>query len=421
MSYLKLFLALIMIICISCTSSMPDSEKSKIKKVKNVREVIVYSKEGRFAGWPANNGANMPWTFAEDQFLIGFTEAPYELQEGHNIGKPQKSWLARSTDGGETWIAWDPENYVGDFEKQPKLKSVNEPIDFTAPGFVMRVVGIGYHGAKDPRGHFFYSNDGGLSWEGPFGFGDLLNDPQIKKYGLGEITPRTDYVVTGENECLVFVSARPTDKFGTDRLFCIQTKDGGQSFKFLSWIVPPYKENETDASVKVPLYEDPELNPYATQCRAVMSSSLLLPSGKILATMRRKYTDGPAEDKNWVEAYISSDKGQTWVFLSEVGNTGARNGNPPGLNVTDDGRICAVFGNRANGTMQAVYSKDEGKSWSEPVIIWDNFWSEDMELGDLGYPRLMRRKDGKLVALFYCSNKDNLHHIHATIWDPLEN
>jgi hypothetical protein len=48
----------------------------------------------------------------------------------------------------------------------------------------------------------------------------------------------------------------------------------------------------------------------------------------------------------------------------------------------------------------------------------DGFWSEDMELNDLGYCRLLARSDGKLVALFYYSTKEYLHHLHAAIWDP---
>ena len=39
----------------------------------------------------------------------------------------------------------------------------------------MRIVDTAYHGVNDPRGHFFYSYDAGLSWKGLFSFGDLIN------------------------------------------------------------------------------------------------------------------------------------------------------------------------------------------------------------------------------------------------------
>ena len=55
------------------------------------------------------------------------------------------------------------------------------------------------------------------------------------------------------------------------------------------------------------------------------------------------------------------------------------------------------------------------------MILIDDFWSEDMEYNDLGYPRVLTRSDGKMVAIFYYSTKNYLHHIHATIWDPNTN
>ncbi|MBE0654664.1 MAG: exo-alpha-sialidase [Bacteroidales bacterium] len=377
--------------------------------------VIVYHQEGRFAGWPANNGV---WKFGENEILVGFTEAEYKLGDGHNATEPYRSWLAKSEDGGQTWTTWDPENYVGDFGDLPELKNLVEPIHFENEGFAMRIVGIAYHGCEDPRAHFFYSYDKGASWKGPFGFGDLVNHPELKKYGLNELTPRTDYLVTGQNECLVFMAERKLGSFGSDRLFCIKTEDGGKTFSFQGWVVKPFLEEEKNETFKVELTDDPEKNPYATECRAVMSQSVILKNGDIVTTMRRKYNQNDLKEKNWIDAYISSDLGKTWKFLSRVGDTGEGNGNPPAIAVTSDNRLCVIYGERTNGTMQAVYSSDNGKNWSEPQVIMDGFWSEDMELNDLGYPRLVALGDGKLVAIYYYSTKELLHHLRATSWKP---
>lgn len=403
----------IIILLFSCSVKQPELN---LAHVEGAEQVIVYGKEGRFVAWPANNGA---FVFEDDEMLVGFTEGTYELKEGtHNAEGPYLSLLARSNDGGKTWKGYDPDNYVGDLGAQPEIMTLKEPINFDSSKFVMRMVGAAFHGAEDPRGHFFYSYDAGVNWNGPYGFGDLLNHPEIKKYNLGEITPRTDYVVTSKNECLVFISARYKGIFGTDRLFCIKTEDGGRSFKFQGWIVKPFSENELDGVPRVNLYEDESKNPYTTQCRAVMPQTFMLPDGKLLSVMRRKYNPEGSEPKNWVDAYASTDGGLTWAFQSKVGDAGSGNGNPPALGLTDDGRLCAVFGERTFGTIQVAYSSNEGKTWSEPQILIDEFWSEDMEYNDLGYPRVLTRSDGKMVAVFYYSTKENLHHIHATIWDP---
>ena len=399
------------------TETQNKRHKSGFTYVKDAKQVIVYYEKNRFGGWPANNGA---WIFSGDELLVGFKEGPYELKQyNHNIGEPSAHWLARSTDGGETWSAYDPDNFVGDFEDVPEFKTLEESIDFEAPRFVMRVGGT--YGGPDPRGYFFYSYDAGVSWKGPYGFSNLINHPEMKKYGLEEITPRTDYIASGKNECIVMMSAREKGKFGSDRLFSIKTEDGGKTFQFLGWVIKPFREDEIDEINKVALYDDSDKNPYATQCRAVMSQTRMLPNGKLITVMRRKYTapDGDAvNSENWVDAYASVDGGKTWAFQSTAGNGGKGNGNPPALAITSDGRLCTVFGEREFGTIQVAFSSDEGKSWSEPQILFDEFWSEDMEYADMGYPRVLARSDGKLVALFYYSTKDYLHHIHATVWDP---
>lgn len=409
----KLFPVFIVIIMLYGCSGNQD-KSPVISEVENAEHVIVYSQSGRFAGWPANNGI---WLFHGNEILVGFTEAEYKLSDSHNAIEPYRSWLARSRDGGITWTCGDPSGYVGDFGDMPELIQVTVPIEFDHPEFALRVVGEGYHGCGDPRGHFFFSLDAGNTWSGPFGFGDLTGFPELQKYNLTEITPRTDYIITGKTECLIFMGAREAGVFGSDRLFCIQTTDGGQTFQFRGWVVKPFREDEMEGVVTVNLFDDPARNPFATECRAVMSESLRLPDGRMISVMRRKY-DKDDDTFNWLDAYVSADNGATWSFLSYVAGTGMGNGNPPAIELLTDGRLAAVYGERTQGTIQVVYSSDLGKSWSAPQILMQGFWSEDMEYNDLGYPRLMQRADGKLVAVYYYSTREHLHHLRATIWQP---
>ena len=139
--------------------------------------------------------------------------------------------------------------------------------------------------------------------------------------------------------------------------------------------------------------------------------------GTLVTAMRRKRKDSDCE-VNWVDAYTSTDGGQSWKFTSKIGDSGTNNGNPPAIAATADGRLCAVFGERDEGRILAAYSSDLGETWTVPIVLRDDFGSEDNETNDLGYPRLLRRSDGKMVAVYYYSTNNCLHHIAATIWMP---
>ncbi len=204
--------------------------------------------------------------------------------------------------------------------------------------------------------------------------------------------------------------------FASDRLFCIKTTDGGKTFDFLGWVVGP--AGSSGNPIKVDLFDDPGKNPNADECRAVMSQSEKLDNGTIVSVIRRKFIAKDRVEKHWIDAYHSTDGGKTWNFLSKIADTGEENGNPPAFTTTKDGRLCVVYGERTKGSIRVVYSSDKGKTWGRPQILMDGFWSEDMQLNDLGYPRVVRRKDGKMVAMYYYSTKENLHHLRATIWEP---
>lgn len=353
-------------------------------RAPDIRHVVVHAERDMFCGWPANNGA---WSWDGREILVGFTRGRYEVSGGHHIASEgQHPWLARSMDGGETWKAYDPAGYAGDGGKPSPAAN---PIDFTAPGFAMRVVGTGYHTAGDPRGHFFVSSDRGRTWDGPWSFGALADEGPLR--GM-ELTPRTDYRVVGGQSCLVFMGAKPKGKDGADRAFCARTSDGGRTWSFLSWVVPPSDPN-----------------------RAVMPQTVGAKDGRLVVAMRRRQT--PA-DVCWVDAYASGDGGQTWSFASRIGDTGRTNGNPPALARLADGRLCCVYGNRTTRRVVGRYSGDEGRTWGEEFVIRDDYFSGHDDQ-DFGYPRLVQRGDGRLVAIYYWASREHpQQHIAASIWSP---
>jgi hypothetical protein len=350
-----------------------------------MEHVIVFAQQGCFAGWPANNGL---WAWEGGEMVVGFTVGGYRVSSGHNIVSPYRSLLARSLDGGASWQVEEPVGYLGSSQE---LSSLVEAIDYTASGFAMRVIGDGYHGVEEKRGGFFISYDRGRTWRGPYGFAELAGLPQLEGW---EWTPRTDYVIDSPSECLVLLSVRPQGKWGSDRILCARTTNGGLTFVFTSWMVPP---------------SDP--------CRAVMPSTVRCAPGRLVSAVRRREM---GTERCWIDVYGSDDAGAKWSFLSKMGETGGQNGNPPALIRLYDGRLCCAYGRRDRRQMVARLSADEGRSWGEERVLRDDYQPVNDD-ADLGYPRMAQRADGRVVTIYYWATRDlPEQHIAATIWDPDE-
>jgi hypothetical protein len=358
----------------------PDPADLASKKLlpADASNIVVYSEPGRFCGWPANNGI---WSWG-DEIVVGFTLGYYlenELHHSIDGSKPSKSVLARSQDGGKTWQMEDPENFAGDGD-QPSI--LREKINFAHPDFALRCNG----------NQFFYSYDRCKSWRGPYLFPD---------FGDKNLTSRTDYIVNGEDDCLIFISAKEEQVQARlqDRAFCIRTTDGGLTFEFLSWM----SESVTK--------------------RSVMPSTARLSEKNLITAMRRRFdqtfNNKPQLPENWIDVYESSDNGKSWKFLSKVANTdrGKHNGNPPSLVKLEDGRICVTYGYRAIPYgIRARLSRDNGKTWGDEILLRD-----DAREFDLGYTRSVQRSDGKIVTIYYYSTEEIYEqYIGATIWDPDE-
>jgi hypothetical protein len=351
-----------------------------------IQHVVVAGKKGRYMGWPANNGL---WSWDDGrEILVGYTDGPFVEQSGHNIGQPQLTKLARSLDGGKTWVIEDPENFVGK-DEAPVPSPGN--IQFGHPDFALRVSATGYHGNEDPVGRFFISYDRGKTWEGSYRFNGLHDASELE--GM-EITSRTSYLVTGENSAQIIMTARnPKLQYASrrDKPFILETTDGGMTFKFISWVVPWSDQDN----------------------RAAMPSVVRTQDGKLIVAVRVR---NPRDEDIpcWIDSYISEDNGRNWSFLSRVGETGLHNGNPPALAVLNDGRLACSYANRNVRQMLVHYSSDNGATWGEATVIRDNPYTTDM-----GYPQLTQNADGEMVALYYLAREERPHsYIEAAIWKP---
>ena len=89
----------------------------------------------------------------------------------------------------------------------------------------------------------------------------------------------------------------------------------------------------------------------------------------------------------------SSDGGRTWTEPHSIGVWGL----PSFLTRLSDGRLLMSYGHRRPPFgNQARLSSDDGKSWSEPLMI-----STDGAGGDLGYPSTVELEDKSLLTIWY--------------------
>ena len=349
--------------------------------------IKVYYESGMFGGWPANHGI---WIW-DNEILVGFSKGFYkDLGERHNIDREKEEFhlLARSLDGGETWTIEDPgksgalvlppsDFYHGIARKDvkaPALIDCNGGIDFEHPDFCLTVRTTGIDSGHS---HFWYSYDRGHSWEGPC---------KLPDFGTPGTAARTDFIINSNKECMLFITAAKSN--GREgRPMCVRTTDGGKNWSFVSWIGP-----------------EPE-------GFSIMPASVRLSEHEILVTVRRRERSG-----RFIAGFLSSDNGHSWSHLDNpVEDTGI--GNPPAMVKMRDGRICLVYGYRddPNSSIRARISSDNGQTWSK-----DYFLRDDGSGQDIGYPRVVQRCDGKIVAVYYFEDKETGHerYIGATIWDP---
>jgi Neuraminidase (sialidase) len=327
----------------------------------SVKNVIAYYEPGRFCGWPANGGS---WSWG-DEILVGFALNYYQEKENRhsfNRDMPRETVFARSMDGGETWK----------LERHPVLSDSSNVtqcpggIDFSNPDLAIKL-----------RGELFnVSNDRGRTWSGTY---------RLPKFGQIKLMARTDYIVNGKDECMIFLTATKTNgKEG--RPFCAKTTDGGKTFEFLSWIS-----------------DEPE-------GFSIMPSTVRISGDELITAIRRQ-----EKGNGFIEIYRSQDNGQSWSLLSTPAGTGRHNGNPASMIKLAEGRIALTYGFRSEPSgIMAKLSNDNGRTWSKKI---------DLRLGartwDIGYPQSIQRTDGKIVTLYYFATADKPEqHIPATIWNP---
>jgi sialidase-1 len=129
------------------------------------------------------------------------------------------------------------------------------------------------------------------------------------------------------------------------------------------------------------------IEPSAVECQ----------DGKILCHIRNHNKSN--KDDNETLQSESTDGGRSW---SEPRNIGVW-GSPSHLLLLSDGRLLMTYGHRRKPYgVQVRVSSDEGRTWSEPMIL-----SDDGKGFDLGYPSTVQLSDDSLVTVWYEKFADN--------------
>ncbi len=378
---------LISILLIGCRRNPGFSESDE---KNDIQHEIVFYEDGRFAAWPANGGM---WTWG-DEILVCFTMADHNDVSGHTYDVfTSRNMLARSLDGGISWSIEDAykqgitgyamDQRIGDNAAAPR--DLENPMDFHNPNFALL-----FQRETNNSGptHFYYTYDRGKSWNGPFKFPDL--DP-------AGITNRTDYIIDGKHELLTFLS------IGHGRTGVARTNDGGLNWELISYIGPDFTRS----------VEISGRNEYS-----LMSSTVRLSPSKILTTIRHREGE---PGRVWITSYLSIDNALTWKKLDDPVSESVNS--PPALIQLADGRLVLVYIFRRNlGDGSSVclrISSDEGQSWGDEIVLREKEGAN----WDVGYPRVIKRPDGKLVITYYWNHslledKPPYRHIAVTIWDP---
>ncbi len=252
--------------------------------------------------------------------------------------------------------------------------------DFTNPDFAM----VFQRSENDNKvTNFYYSNNRGADWNGPYLFPDL---------NTGGVESRTDYIIDGQQEMNVFITVAKSNK-EEGRVALARTIDGGVNWEIVSWVGPEPEGFD------------------------IMPSSLRLSPTELITTVRSRTADG----QDLITAYASNDNGVTWEKLKNpVADTG-KGGSPSALLKLQNGRLVLGYTYRSNygSRVNIRFSSDNGRTWSDEIMLRGG----DGANRDCGYPRMVQRPDGKVVMIYYWNNVNQegtapYRYIASTIFDP---
>ena len=250
---------------------------------------------------------------------------------------------------------------------------LREPIDFTHPDFAMT---IRMENSNNGVSRYYFSYDRGRSWRGPY---------RLPLFGQKGVMGRTDYLVNGPNDCMLFLTASKAN--GREgRPFC--AAHGG-------W--------RPDLAIR--LVHRPRTD--RVLHHAVDGAGLDDRTGDDHSP------EGPSQE---LDRGVYVARRRPVVVARIRPGAGHGRGEPAQPRLTlPDGRLCLTYGVRSRPYgIRARLSADRAQTWGDAIVLRDDGGSTDV-----GYVRSIVRPDGKVVVVYYYTDRSSpTRYIAATIWEP---
>lgn len=212
------------------------------------------------------------------------------------------------------------------------------------------------------------------------------------RYPVPISSPHGPIVLKDGRYCYVGRSFRPNNcDFSSlaiqpleEGIFCAFSSDG------YNWTKPePVFINKTNAS-----WCEPDV--------------IELENGELLVQIRVQGNEG-SFDKLEIFQTVSQNGITAWSKPVNIGVDGS----PPSLMRHSSGAIVCVYGKRTVPYAEmAIISYDEGKTWSDPIVV-----DGEAENADMGYPSSVELDDGSILTAYYQHEKkgeDN--YVKYTVW-----
>lgn len=374
-------------------------------RARDAEHSIVYRNNREFAGWPFISGF---WVTAEGHYLVAFKKKDAAYQKPEDVHHDEvakvgpKMVTLRSRDRGRSWdpgslqVLYDLSTDQEKLFSGPQDYATEAPIDFTDPSVLVASGATPDYFRPHSRAWIRVSTDGGRSWRRP------ILAPNV---GLPSLSGHASALVRPDGVSLLFMTTVSADGWKR-RPVVYASVEGGAFWTFVSMMTPNADDGAADSDRNVGLRFGAH--------RYFYPRGILLPDGRIIASVR---CQRDPTSLLWTEMFASEDGGRTWRFLSRVNDWGA----PGDIVRMADGRIACVYGYRLPPYgLRARLSEDDGRAWGREIILRDDGGS-----WDLGYPRVVERGPGQLLAVYYMNCKDDpiqmnggVRHIAQTVFRP---